>query len=154
MANEDSRRLEEIRADRLHRLRLLQRRQAVEGANTDPAIVIEIEQTRSELGIVEGAIAHPASAETAEAIGAGGRWLATDRKLDLVIDMFRDQGRAQSERMDRMEEHSLERFDIQERKHAAGSYLYIRLFAVIIIGVFLALLLSVAALTLIVGGRF
>lgn len=154
MANEDSKRLEEIRNDRLHRLRLLERLQAIKGVDCPPEVIIEIEQARRELGIVEDAIAHPASAEVAEAIGAGGRWLANDRKLDLVIDMFRDQGRAQSERMDRMEEHSIERYHASEKKHDDGAYLYIRLFAIVIIGVVLALLLSVTALTLIIGSRF
>lgn len=117
MAAEDSRRLEEIRNERLHRLRLLEKRHAIEGFRTPPEVLAEIEQTRRELGMVEDAMTHPASAETAEAMGAGARWLATDRKLDLVVKML-------SERMDRMEEHADERFRMQEAKHERGAVRY------------------------------
>lgn len=143
MANEDSQRLEEIRNSRLHRLRLLQRRQAIEGVNTPPEVVIEIAQTQRELGMVEDAITHPASAETAEAMGAGGRWLATDRKLDMVVKML-------SERMDRLEEHASDRFDIQERAHTEGARLYHRLFLLLSAGLLAALIVE----AFIIGSRF
>ncbi len=143
MVNEDSQRLEEIRNDKLHRLRLLQKRQAIGGADTPPEIVIEIEGTKRELGMVEDAIAHPASAETAEAMGAGGRWLATDRKQDFIVKML-------SERMDRMEEHAAERFDIQERAHTEGARLYHRLFILLSAGLIISLVIE----AFIIGSRF
>jgi hypothetical protein len=139
---EDSRRLEEIRNERLHRLRLLEKRQAIEGFRTPPEIIAEIEQTRRELGMVEDAMMHPASIETADAMGAGARWLATDRKLDLIVKML-------SERMDRMEEHASERFDTQEEKRDAGASFYRQALIALTIGLFVVYLI----LALMVGGR-
>jgi hypothetical protein len=143
MADDDQRRLESIRNDRLHRLRLLEKRQAIEGFRVDPSVLVEIETTRRELGMVEDAITHPASAEMAEEMGAGARWLATDRKLDMVVKLL-------SERMDRMEEHSLERYEHQESQRDASAA-FIRLALVILgFGLGIALLLIAA----IIGGRF
>lgn len=131
MGAEDNYKLEEIRNEKLHRLRLLEKRQSIEGFRTPPEIVIEIERTRRELGIVESAITHPADASMAEEMGAGGRFLALDRKLDLVIKMF-------SERMDRMEEHADERYRNQETKRDASA-VFIRVgFGLLVIGLLLA----------------
>jgi hypothetical protein len=140
---DDNQKLQEIQNERLHRLRLLEKRQAIEGFRTPPEIITEIEQTRHELGIIKDAIEHPIGADTAEAMGAGGRWLVLDRKLDLVIKMF-------SERMDSMEEHSLERYYSQEEKRD-NSAAFIRLaLSVLGFGLFVAFLLIAA----IIGGRF
>jgi len=143
MGAEDSRRLEEIRNERLHRLRLLEKRQAIEGFRTPPEVLVEIETTRRELGMVEDAMTHPASAETAEAMGAGARWLATDRKLDLIVKLL-------SERMDRMEEHADERFVMQEQAREDGARFYRIALAILALGVLLALILIAA----IIGERF
>jgi CHASE3 domain sensor protein len=143
MGADDNRRLEEIRNERIHRLRLLEKRQAIEGFRTPPEVFAEIEQTRRELGMVEDAMTHPASVDTAEAMGAGARWLATDRKLDLVVKML-------SERMDRMEEHADERHETQERARESGQAFYRLALAILAGGVLLCLILIAA----IIGGRF
>jgi hypothetical protein len=143
VALDDQQRLEEIRNARLHRLRLLEKRQAVEGFRVDPAVIAEIAQTRAELGMVDSALSHPVNAETAEAMGAGGRYLATDRKLDLLFKML-------TERMDRMEEHADDRYQTQERKHEAGARLYQFLFVLLSIGLIISLVIG----AFLIGGAF
>lgn len=141
--DDDTRRLEEIKNDRLHRLRLLEKRQAIEGFRTPPEVIAEIETTRAQLGMVGNAIEHPGDVQTAEAMGAGGRWLALDRKLDLVVQML-------ERRMDRMEEHADERYQNQETKRDAAAA-FIRLALTVLgFGLFVAFLLIAA----IIGGRF
>jgi hypothetical protein len=137
MGLDDNQKLQEIQNERLHRLRLLEKRQAIEGFRTPPEIISEIERTRFELGMVKNAIDHPASADTAEQMGAGGRWLATDRKLDLITKMLTD-------RMDRMEEHSLERYEHQEQAREGGAAFYRLALAVLGFGLFVAFLLIAA----------
>ena len=128
MATDDRQSLDEIRNERLHRLALLEKRQAIEGFRTPPEIVREIFQTKRELGIVEAAINHPADAEMAEELGAGGRFLALDQRIERAnerqderMDRFE---RAIEKRLDRMEEHADKRHDLQEQKHEIGAALY------------------------------
>ena len=154
MAAEDDFKLEEIRNEKIHRLNLLKKRQAIEGFRTPPEIIIEIARTERELGIVESAITHPADASMAEEMGAGGRFLALDRKLDRVeeraqerLDRFEQRieasiARVQSsfnQRMDRMEEHADDRFQIQEKKHEQGAAFYRSRLALALTGVAIAL---------------
>lgn len=143
MAAEDARSLEEIRDAKLLRLRALEKEQARKGFSTPPEVVVEIAQLRSDLGIVENAIAHPASVQTAEEIGPGARWLATDRKLDLLFKML-------TERMDRMEEHADERYRTQEAKHDRGAQLYQFLFILLSIGLIISLVIG----AFLIGGAF
>lgn len=128
MATPDGHTLDEIRNTRAHRLALLEKRQAIEGFRVDPAVIMEIAQTRRELGIVEDAISHPADAEMAEELGAGGRFLALDKRIERAnsrqderMDRFE---RAIEKRLDRMEEHADARHDLQEQKHEIGAALY------------------------------
>lgn len=143
MGVDDAQRIEEIRNERLHRLRLLEKRQAIEGFRTPPEVITEITKTRYELGMAESIINHPADVETVEAMGAGGRWLATDRKLDLIVKML-------TERMDRMEEHSQERYEAQEKKHDTGAALYRGWLTSISFAVIIALILC----AFLIGGAF
>lgn len=128
MGSEDRHSLEELRNIRTNRLRLLEKRQAIEGFHTPPEIIMEIAQTRRELGIVEDAISHPADAEMAEELGAGGRFLALDKRIERAngrqderMDRFE---RAIEKRLDRMEEHADRRHELQEEKHEIGAALY------------------------------
>jgi hypothetical protein len=128
MATDDRPSPDEIRNTRLHRLVLLRRRQAIEGFRVDPSITMEITQTQRELGIVEDVISHPADAEMAEELGAGGRFLALDKRIERAnsrqderMDRFE---RAIEKRLDRMEEHADARHDLQEQRHEIGSALY------------------------------
>lgn len=98
---EDHSRLEDIRKQRLRRLRILEKRQAAEGFNTPPEITIEIEQIRRDLEMADTVISAPISQEVVEAAGPSGQYVALDKKLDRVVDLL-------SERMDRMEENSHE----------------------------------------------
>lgn len=135
MAKDDLNRVLGIRNDKLHRLRLLEKRQAQEGFDTPPSIILEIEQTRRELGITEEVVRNPGSFETAEAVGSAGQYLALDSKLDMV-------SRFLSERMDRMEENSIEWRELQmfERRRGNTERRIIEvLFAVgIIVAIYLA----------------
>lgn len=114
MAKDDLNRVLGIRNDKLHRLRLLEKRQAQEGFDTPPSIILEIEQTRRELGITEEVVRNPGSFETAEAVGSAGQYLALDSKLDMV-------SRFLSERMDRMEENSIEWRELQMFERRRGN---------------------------------
>lgn len=135
MAKDDLNRVLSIRNDKLHRLRLLEKRQAQEGFDTPPSIILEIEQTRRELGITEEVVRNPGSFETAEAVGSAGQYLALDSKLDMVSHFL-------SERMDRMEENSIEWRELQmfERRRGNTERRIIEvLFAVgIIVAIYLA----------------
>jgi hypothetical protein len=115
----------------------------MEGFRTPPEVLSEIAQTRVELGMVDSALSHPGNIETAEAMGAGGRWLATDRKLDLIAKML-------SERMDRMEEHADERYRSQEIKHDNGARLYQFLFVLLSVGLIISLVIG----AFLIGGVF
>lgn len=154
MAADDQKRLEEIRNTKLHRLRLLERRQALEGFQTPPEVIMEIEKTRAELLPVENALSHAVDIQTAEDMGAGGRFLALDKRiqriderLDERMDRFE---RAIEHRLDRMEEHSEDRYDAQEAKHESGAQLYRLLFIILSLGVILALVLC----AFLIGGAF
>lgn len=114
MAKDDLNRVLEIRNERLHRLRLLEKRQAQEGFNTPPSIILEIEQTRRELGIAEAVVRNPGSLETAEAVGSAGQYLALDSKLDTVIRFL-------SERIDRMEDNSFQWREQQVTERLRGT---------------------------------
>lgn len=113
MATDDLKRIQGIRNDKLHRLRLLEKQQAIQGFRTPPEVIIEIEQTRKEIEPLDYALSNPGSVNTAEEIGAGGRYLALDRKMDLVVKML-------SERMDRMEETTAERLASERQDRMAG----------------------------------
>jgi hypothetical protein len=128
MATDESQKLDEIRNMRQHRLGLLEKRQAIEGFRTPPEIIIEIAQTRAELGMVEDVLTHPADLAMAEDLGAGGRFLALDQRIERAnarsderMDRFE---RAIERRLDRMEEHADARHDLQEEKHEIGAALY------------------------------
>lgn len=120
MGTDDLRDLQEIRNVRLHRLRLLEKRQAVEGFATPPEVILEIASTRKELAMVENVLSNPMAAETVDAIGSTGQYLALDKKLDLVVKML-------GERMDRMEETSLEWRTTERQARYDGQHLYRRL---------------------------
>lgn len=143
MGAQDVKRLKEIRNDKLHRLRLLEKQQAIMGFNTPPETIIEIEQTRRELEPIEYALAHPAEADALEELGTGGRWLALDRKFDLFAEKF-------SERMDRMEEHSEEKFQQQEQARKDGSGTYRVVIAVLAAGVLVSLIAALASIVIVV----
>lgn len=143
MGAQDIRRLREIRNDKLHRLRLLEKQQAIMGFNTPPETIIEIETTRRELEPIEYALAHPAEADALEELGTGGRWLALDRKFDLFSARF-------SERMDRMEEHSEEKFQQQEQARIAGSGAYRLIMSVLAAGVLISLIAALAAIVIVI----
>lgn len=128
MATDEGQKLDEIRNMRQHRLGLLEKRQAIEGFRTPPEIIIEIAQTRAELGMVEDVLTHPADLAMAEDLGAGGRFLALDQRIERAsarqderMDRFE---RAIERRLDRMEEHADERHALQEEKHEIGTALY------------------------------
>jgi hypothetical protein len=145
MALEDQQRLEEIYNTKLHRLRLLEKRQAIEGFNTPPEVIIEIEKTRAEIQPVERALNHAADVQTAEDMGAGGRFLALDKRIESIDERLDERmdrfERAIERRLDRMEGHSEERYRAQEAKHDSGTLLYRFLFALLSFGVILALVL-------------
>lgn len=136
MARDDLNRVLAIRNDRLHRLRLLERRQAVEGIDTPPSVIIEIEQARRELGIADSVVKNPGSMEMAEAVGSAGQYLALDSKLDTVVKYL-------SERMDRMEENSVVWRELQavERRFGKRERRVIEL--LLFVGVAIAILLAV-----------
>lgn len=98
-AVEDHSRLEDIRKQRLRRLRILEKRAAAEGFNTPPEVTIEIEQIRRDLDLAETIISAPISQEVVDAAGPSGQYVALNKKLDQIVDLL-------SERMDRMEENS------------------------------------------------
>lgn len=132
MGADDLQALHEIRNERLHRLRLLEKRQSIEGFRTPPEVIIEIDQTRKELGLVDTVLNNPIPQETVTAIGTSGQYLALDRKLDMVVKFL-------SERMDRMEEVSLEWRTTERQARYDGQRLYRAL-------LMLSILLSGAAL--------
>ncbi len=132
MGADDLRQLTEIRNERLHRLRLLEKRQAIEGFHTPPEIIVEIEQTRQELGLVESVMSSPVSQETVQAIGPAGQYMALAKQMDMVVKFL-------GERMDRMEETSLEWRTTERQSRHDGQ----RLYRVLLV---LSVLLSGAAL--------
>lgn len=117
MATDDLERIQGIRNDKLQRLSLLRRRQAIEGFRVDPSVIIEIEQTKRELEPLDYALSNPGSVNTAEEIGAGARYLALDRKMDLIVKFM-------DERMDRMEENNADwrEAERQDRKEGQATY--------------------------------
>lgn len=137
MALDDRSHLEEIRNERLHRLRLLEKRQAIEGFGTPPEVIIEIDQTRRELGIVEAAITSPIPAETIEAIGPAGQFQALNRAIE------RSEQRL-SERMDRMEENSAEWRSSERAAREVGQHSYRQLVSVSLVLSAVALAVSLA----------
>lgn len=115
---------------------------------------MEIERTRAELQPVENALSHAADVQTAEDMGAGGRFLALDKRIERIDErlderMDRFEG-AIERRLDRMEEHNAARYEAQEAKHESGSQLYRLLFMILSLGVILALVLC----AFLIGGAF
>ena len=154
MAAEDQKRLEEIYNTKLHRLRLLEKRQALEGFAVDPSVIMEIERTRAELLPVESALSHAVDVQTAEDMGAGGRFLALDKRIERIDERLDERmdrfERAIERRLDRMEEHSAARYEASEGKHESGALLYRLLFAILSLGVILTLILC----AFLIGGAF
>jgi hypothetical protein len=157
MATDDRPSPDEIRNTRLHRLELLRRRQALEGFRVDPSVTIEIVQTQRELGIVDDVITHPADIEMAEELGAGGRFLALDKRIERAntrqderMDRFE---RAIEKRLDRMEEHADRRHELQEEKHEIGAAIYRALAARTNVIALLALVMVVGVIVYLVAFR-
>jgi hypothetical protein len=154
MGAESNQAVEEIRNTRLQRLALLKRRQSIEGFRVDPSVVIEIVQTQRELGIADDVVSHPADVAMAEELGAGGRFLALDSRIERIdqrLDERMDRFElAIEKRLDRMEEHSVTRYESQEAKHDSGSQLYRFLFILLSLGVTFALVLC----AFLIGGAF
>lgn len=131
-----------IRNDRLHRLRLLELRQARQGNDTPPEIVIEIESTKAELGMSDLLLAEKTSSEFADAIGPNGQFLILTRLIGQLAqqgeersDRHREsmetlrqqiearieqQGRATEARIDRVEEHQQTTNDQQDAARSRG----------------------------------
>ena len=138
---DDLKRLE-IRNERLHRLRLLELRQARQGNETPPHIIIEIESTKAELGMSDLLLAEKTSTEFADTIGPAGQFLVLTRLLGQLaqqgveqgaravegIETLRQQiearietqGRATEERIDRVEAHQQITNDGQDVARIAG----------------------------------
>lgn len=146
--------IEEIRNARIHRLNLLRKRQAIEGFRTPPEIITEIIQTQRELGITEDIVSHPADVALAEQLGAGGRFLALDKRIERIDERLDERmdrfEQAIEKRLDRMEGHNEERYQSQEAKHESGAQLYQFLFVLLTIGVIISLVL----VAFLVGGAF
>ena len=138
---DDIKRLE-IRNERLHRLRLLELRQARQGIETPPDVVMEIAETKAELGLSDLLLAEKASGAFAEELGPDGRFLVTTRLLSQLAEQLAEQGSAiqkqiasdrqqlearidrqgQSieERIDRVEEYQAAVNDRQDRERRDG----------------------------------
>ena len=154
MATDESQKLDEVRNMRQHRLGLLEKRQAIEGFRTPPEVIIEIAQTRAELGIVEDVLSHPADLAMAEDLGAGGRFLALDQRIERAnarqderMDRFE---RTIERRLDRMEEHADKRHALQEEKHEVGALLYRNTLKVLAWAVVIALGLGIGIIAYLV----
>jgi len=87
----------EIRNERLHRLRLLEKRQARQGGDTPPEIIIEIESTRAELGMSDLLLAEKVSTEFADTIGSGGQFLVLTRLIGQLAQQGIEQGTRHTE---------------------------------------------------------
>jgi hypothetical protein len=118
-ALDETRRIE-IRNERLHRLRLLELRQARQGVDTPPDVIIEIETTRAELGMSDLLLAEKASGEFAEEIGREGQFLILTRLIAQVGQQINTQGKMLSERIDRVEEHTAMENDRQDNERRRG----------------------------------
>ena len=138
---DDLKRLE-IRNERLHRLRLLELRQARQGSETPPDVIIEIESTKAELGMSDLLLAEKTSTEFADTIGPNGQFLVLTRLIGQLaqqgiergtrqqedIETLRQQiegrietqGRATEQRIDRTEEHQQTTNDAQDAARIAG----------------------------------
>ena len=151
---ENNQAVEEIRNARLHRLNLLKKRQEIEGFRTPPEVITEIWQTQRELGITEDVIAHPADVAMAEELGAGGRFLALDARIERIderLDERMDRFEVAIEkRLDRMEEYAVARYNAQEEKHEAGAQRYQSLFVLLYIGLIISLTIG----AFLIGGTF
>lgn len=132
--------LEAVSRERLHELELQAR---IRGFSTPPEVRIEIAKIKRELGIFESVVNHPVDVQTLEDLGAGGRWLATDKKLDQIAKFL-------SERMDRMEENADERYRQQEDARRDATASWRSLFILLSIGLFLALVIE----AFLIGGLF
>jgi hypothetical protein len=138
VGTDDLRQLQEIRNERLHRLRLLEKRQAIEGFHTPPEIIVEIDQTRKELGLVESVLSSPVSQETVDAIGSSGQYMALAHQIAVVAKYL-------GERMDRMDEVSYEWRTTERAARHEGQ----RLYRILLV---LSILLSGAALIVALRG--
>lgn len=154
MAAEDARNLEEIRDAKLRRLRVLEKQQATKGFNTPPETIIEIEKIRAELQPVENALSHATDVQTAEDMGAGGRFLALDKRIERSDEKMNERmdrfERSIERRLDRMEEHAAERYQAQEAKHESGAQLYRGWMTIISLAAIIALILC----AFLIGGAF
>ena len=113
MGAEDEQRIKEIRNVRLHRLRLLELQQANLGINAPPELLIEIEATKRELGLVETLIASPLEPRFADQLGSTGQFT-------IIVHMIDQMGKMLGERIDRVEEHGEERAIAIDAARAAG----------------------------------
>lgn len=105
MGSLDANRRLEIRNERLHRLRLLELRQARQGIETPPDVVIEIAETRAELGLSDLLVAEKSSSEFAQEIGADGQFLIMTRLFDQLGKRMETIAAMHDARMSRMEDH-------------------------------------------------
>lgn len=115
MAAADLARLQEIRQATLESLRILEERQALEGFATPPAVRIEIERKRRELGLVETVISSPFTPAAVDAVGVSGQYMALAKQLDNAVKFL-------SERIDRTEEHSHEWRMTERQARLAGQW--------------------------------
>jgi hypothetical protein len=111
---DDLKRLE-IRNERLHRLRLLELRQARQGNETPPDIIIEIESTKAELGMSDLLLAEKTSVEFADAIGSGGQFLILTRLIGQLAQQGIERGVRQQEDIEAVRQQIEARLETQGR---------------------------------------
>lgn len=147
MGAEDEQRRLEIRNERLHRLRLLELRQARQGNDTPPEVLIEIASTRRELGMAELLVQASVSQEFAAELGS-------DNQFAIIMHLFEESRRQQAtraqmtdERFDRVEEVQHLRLSEQDSKRHYGQLRTIAVLVVftIVLGVNIYLTLMIAA---------
>lgn len=147
MGAEDEQRRLEIRNERLHRLRLLELRQARQGNDTPPEVLIEIASTRRELGMAELLVQAGVSQEFAAELGS-------DNQFAIIMHLFEESRRQQAtraqmtdERFDRVEEVQHLRLSEQDSKRHYGQLRTIAVLVVftIVLGVNIYLTLMIAA---------
>lgn len=116
---DDIKRLE-IRNERLHRLRLLEYRQAQQGIETPPHVVIEIAETKAELGLSDLLVAEKASGAFADEIGPEGRFLVTTRlmsqlarQVEQLGTQLEQQGQATKDQIDTQRQQIEQRIETQ-----------------------------------------
>jgi hypothetical protein len=165
MGVEDKAKLDEILDAKRARLNELLKQQAIAGFRTDPAVLIEINMLRHEVGIIAPAAAQPEMVEAAEQIGAGGRHVVIEQRFDQLekrnnerLDRFESRlerlvdriENALTKRIDDVEENAVGRHLDMEEKRKTATNEWQKLFWLLGAGVLIALVVEV----LIIAGIF